>query len=147
MLQAIINFGPKVSIFTISLTQKISVHSYAEGSEHHSADGTSTYPDAQLAYLSGLEAEDGGVVAVISEDSDLLVYGCSAVVFKMDRYGNGEERELDNVFNTVGCVQSFNGVSISKKKKSLQDPSKTNITTKINLMKLEVNGVNSSTPM
>ncbi|XP_073154986.1 exonuclease 1-like isoform X4 [Henckelia pumila] len=103
--------------------------------------------DAQLAYLSGLEAEDGGVVAVISEDSDLLVYGCSAVVFKMDRYGNGEERELDNVFNTVGCVQSFNGVSISKKKKSLQDPSKTNITTKINLMKLEVNGVNSSTPM
>lgn len=44
--------------------------------------------DAQLAYLSGLEAEEDGVVAVISGDSDLLAYGCPAVVFKMDRYGN-----------------------------------------------------------
>ncbi|KAL0441969.1 UNVERIFIED_CONTAM: Exonuclease 1 [Sesamum radiatum] len=35
--------------------------------------------DAQLAYLAGLEAEEGGVVAVISEDSDLLAYGCPAV--------------------------------------------------------------------
>ncbi|XP_073281928.1 exonuclease 1 [Primulina huaijiensis] len=63
--------------------------------------------DAQLAYLSGLKAEEGGVVAVISEDSDLLAYGCPAVVFKMDRYGNGEEIVLDKVFNTVGCVPSF----------------------------------------
>lgn len=35
--------------------------------------------DAQLAYMSGLEPENGGIVAVISEDSDLLVYGCPAV--------------------------------------------------------------------
>lgn len=35
--------------------------------------------DAQLAYLSGLEAVKGGVVAVISEDSDLIAYGCPAV--------------------------------------------------------------------
>lgn len=35
--------------------------------------------DAQLAYLSGLEAEQGGIDAVISEDSDLLAYGCPAV--------------------------------------------------------------------
>ncbi|KAL8042484.1 hypothetical protein ABFX02_09G054200 [Erythranthe guttata] len=64
--------------------------------------------DAQLAYLSGLEAEKGGIAAVISEDSDLLVYGCPAVVFKMDRYGNGEEIIMEKVFkNTVGSVPSF----------------------------------------
>ncbi|GFP99992.1 exonuclease 1 [Phtheirospermum japonicum] len=63
--------------------------------------------DAQLAYLSGLEAEQGGIAAVISEDSDLLAYGCPAVVFKMDRFGNGEEIVLEKVFNTVGRVPSF----------------------------------------
>ncbi|PWA62320.1 5'-3' exonuclease family protein [Artemisia annua] len=46
--------------------------------------------DAQLAYLSSLEEDKGGIAAVISEDSDLLAYGCSSVVFMMDRYGNGE---------------------------------------------------------
>lgn len=35
--------------------------------------------DAQLAYLSGLEEQKGGVVAVITEDSDLMAYGCKAV--------------------------------------------------------------------
>lgn len=35
--------------------------------------------DAQLAYLSSLEAEEGGIAAVITEDSDLLAYGCQAV--------------------------------------------------------------------
>ena len=35
--------------------------------------------DAQLAYLSSLGEEEGGIVAVISEDSDLLAYGCPAV--------------------------------------------------------------------
>ncbi|KAL8488061.1 hypothetical protein ACS0TY_024369 [Phlomoides rotata] len=55
--------------------------------------------DAQLAYLSGLKTEQGGIVAVISEDSDLLAYGCPAVVFKMDRYGNGEEIVLEKVLS------------------------------------------------
>ncbi|KAL3818629.1 hypothetical protein ACJIZ3_004534 [Penstemon smallii] len=64
--------------------------------------------DAQLAYLSGLEAEKGGIVAVISEDSDLLAYGCPAIVFKMDKFGNGEEIVLDEVLNSVGSVPSFN---------------------------------------
>ncbi|KAL7192436.1 hypothetical protein ACSBR2_024300 [Camellia fascicularis] len=63
--------------------------------------------DAQLAYLSSLEAEKGGVVAVISEDSDLLAYGCPAVVFKMDRYGNGEEIVQNKVFVSASCVPSF----------------------------------------
>lgn len=35
--------------------------------------------DAQLAYLSTLKAEEGGIAAVISEDSDLLAYSCPAV--------------------------------------------------------------------
>ncbi|XP_022884887.1 exonuclease 1 isoform X2 [Olea europaea var. sylvestris] len=63
--------------------------------------------DAQLAYLSTLKAEEGGIAAVISEDSDLLAYSCPAIIFKMDRYGNGEEIILDKVLNAVGCVPSF----------------------------------------
>lgn len=35
--------------------------------------------DAQLAYLSSLDADKGGIAAVISEDSDLLAYGCTSV--------------------------------------------------------------------
>ncbi|CAL2262379.1 unnamed protein product [Prunus armeniaca] len=63
--------------------------------------------DAQLAFLSNLEAERGGIAAVITEDSDLVAYGCQAVVFKMDQYGNGEEMVLENVFNPVGRTPSF----------------------------------------
>ncbi|KAI7989775.1 Serine carboxypeptidase-like 51 [Camellia lanceoleosa] len=63
--------------------------------------------DARLAYLSSLEAEKGGIVAVISEDSDLLAYGCPTVVFKMDRYGNGEEIVQNKVFESASCVPSF----------------------------------------
>ncbi|EOA40006.1 hypothetical protein CARUB_v10008695mg [Capsella rubella] len=66
--------------------------------------------DAQLAYLSSLELKQGGIAAVITEDSDLLAYGCKAVIFKMDRYGKGEELILDNVFQAVDkkpCFQDF----------------------------------------
>jgi len=35
--------------------------------------------DAQLAYLSHLGVENGGVAAVITEDSDLIAYGCPDV--------------------------------------------------------------------
>ncbi|KAK2664481.1 hypothetical protein Ddye_003055 [Dipteronia dyeriana] len=63
--------------------------------------------DAQLAYLSSLEVEQGGIVAVITEDSDLIVYGSQATVFKMDRYGNGEELLLDKVFDSVTGTPSF----------------------------------------
>ncbi|CAH9104845.1 unnamed protein product [Cuscuta europaea] len=57
--------------------------------------------DAQLAYMASLKPEKGGIAAVITEDSDLLAYGCPAVVLKMDRYGNGEEFLLDKVFKSV----------------------------------------------
>lgn len=40
--------------------------------------------DAQLAFLS----RTGDVAAVISEDSDLLVFGCSSVLTKMDPTGH-----------------------------------------------------------
>ncbi|TYH01565.1 hypothetical protein ES288_A09G068800v1 [Gossypium darwinii] len=63
--------------------------------------------DAQLAYLATLEAEKGGVVSVITEDSDLIAYGCPAVTFKMDRYGNGEELVLSKVFDSVSSKPSF----------------------------------------
>ncbi|GMP47948.1 hypothetical protein CsSME_00015478 [Camellia sinensis var. sinensis] len=63
--------------------------------------------DAQLAYLSSLEAEKGGIVAVTSEDSDLLAYGCPTVVFKMDRYGNGEEIVQNKVFESASRMPSF----------------------------------------
>ncbi|KAJ2826608.1 hypothetical protein GGI24_002868, partial [Coemansia furcata] len=39
--------------------------------------------DAQLAYL---EAQ-GLIVAAISEDSDLIAYGCRNIIFKLDQYG------------------------------------------------------------
>ncbi|KAJ0962745.1 hypothetical protein J5N97_027867 [Dioscorea zingiberensis] len=63
--------------------------------------------DAQLAYLSNLDADKGGIDAVITEDSDLIAYGCQAVIFKMDRYGKGEELLLDRVFNSVSGELSF----------------------------------------
>ncbi|XP_073127905.1 uncharacterized protein [Henckelia pumila] len=104
---------------------------FLQWSEHHKklgnfSQGTLIFfapyeADAQLAYMSGLEVEDGGVLAVILEDSDLLAYGCPAIVFKTVRYGNGKEIALDNVFNSVGCVPSFNGVSITKKKRIHQE--------------------------
>ncbi|WOL03830.1 exonuclease 1 [Canna indica] len=63
--------------------------------------------DAQLAYLSSLEPDQGGIAAVITEDSDLIAYGCQAIIFKMDRYGNGEEIMTERIFNTISDGLSF----------------------------------------
>ncbi|KAI9138630.1 PIN domain-like protein [Paraphysoderma sedebokerense] len=41
--------------------------------------------DAQLAFLDKHDI----VQAVITEDSDLLVFGCRKVIFKLDKYGEG----------------------------------------------------------
>ncbi|KAJ3692785.1 hypothetical protein LUZ60_011880 [Juncus effusus] len=57
--------------------------------------------DAQLAYLSNLDIKSGGISAIITEDSDLIAYGCPAVIFKMDKFGNGEEFLAEKVFSTV----------------------------------------------
>lgn len=49
--------------------------------------------DAQLAFLS----HTGYVHSVISEDSDLLPFGCKRVLFKMDGDGNGKEIQLSDL--------------------------------------------------
>ncbi|GFR51468.1 hypothetical protein Agub_g13877 [Astrephomene gubernaculifera] len=43
--------------------------------------------DAQMSYL----ALRGDVHAVLTEDSDMLAYGCPRVLYKLDRSGSGEE--------------------------------------------------------
>uniref|UniRef100_N1QZI2 Exonuclease 1 n=1 Tax=Aegilops tauschii TaxID=37682 RepID=N1QZI2_AEGTA len=66
--------------------------------------------DAQLAYLATLDADQGGIAAVITEDSDLIAYGCTAIIFKMDRFGNGEEFIMEKTLETVKdglCFQDF----------------------------------------
>lgn len=49
--------------------------------------------DAQLAYLY----QTGKVQMVITEDSDLLVFGVKKVFFKMDRSGNGFEVDMERI--------------------------------------------------
>ncbi len=46
--------------------------------------------DSQLTYLQN----EGIVDFVITEDSDLLVFGCERVLFKLDDAGNGKLIEL-----------------------------------------------------
>jgi len=55
--------------------------------------------DAQLAYL----ATTGGIADfVISEDSDLTLFGCQKIVFKLDANGNGVLYEKTNLHLCLG---------------------------------------------
>ena len=49
--------------------------------------------DAQLAYLF----KQGKIDLVITEDSDLLLFGASKVFFKMNTQGRGFEIDLGNL--------------------------------------------------
>ena len=49
--------------------------------------------DAQLTYLQ----KENIVDFVITEDSDLLVFGCQRVFFKMDDSGNGKLIDLNDL--------------------------------------------------
>jgi exonuclease-1 len=49
--------------------------------------------DAQMAYLSLV----GVVSAIITEDSDLLLFGCKRVLFKLDKDGNTDEICIDRL--------------------------------------------------
>eukprot|EP00803_Ostreobium_quekettii_P003128 evm.model.scf_115EXC.4 EVM.evm.TU.scf_115EXC.4 scf_115EXC:28666-34216(-) len=49
--------------------------------------------DAQMAYL----ATTGEVHAVVTEDSDMLAYGCQRVLFKMDKMGEGQQILLSDL--------------------------------------------------
>ncbi|XP_053768917.1 exonuclease 1 isoform X2 [Desmodus rotundus] len=92
--------------------------------------------DAQLAYLS----KAGIVQAIITEDSDLLAFGCKKVILKMDQVGNGLEidqarlgmcRQLGGVFTEEkfrymcilsGCdyLSSLRGIGLAKACKVLR---------------------------
>ncbi|KAM4729368.1 exonuclease 1 isoform 2-T3 [Anableps anableps] len=92
--------------------------------------------DAQLAYLT----KSGFAQAVITEDSDLLAFGCKTVILKMDKHGNGIEidqnnlgrcRSLGNVFTEekfrymcilAGCdyLPSLHGIGLGKACKLLR---------------------------
>ncbi|XP_067844387.1 exonuclease 1 [Heptranchias perlo] len=92
--------------------------------------------DAQLAYLNKI----GIAQAVITEDSDLLAFGCKKVVLKVDKYGNGLEidkaqfgkcKQLGDVFTEEkfrymcilsGCdyLASIHGIGLAKACKLLR---------------------------
>ncbi|KAM4861901.1 exonuclease 1 isoform 2-T5 [Thomomys bottae] len=92
--------------------------------------------DAQLAYLN----KAGIVQAVITEDSDLLAFGCKKVILKMDQLGNGLEidqarlgmcKQLGDVFTEEkfrymcilsGCdyLSSLRGIGLAKACKVLR---------------------------
>ncbi|KAL8615225.1 hypothetical protein ACOMHN_050266 [Nucella lapillus] len=62
--------------------------------------------DAQLAYLN----KAGIAQIIITEDSDLLLFGCEKVIFKMDFYGNGvliERRRLNEVVDIQDGFYTF----------------------------------------
>lgn len=56
--------------------------------------------DAQLTHL----INTGKAEAVVTEDSDLLAFGCSKCVYKIDRYGNGVEISLDQVLHDEASI-------------------------------------------
>ncbi|XP_009866521.1 PREDICTED: exonuclease 1 [Apaloderma vittatum] len=92
--------------------------------------------DAQLAYLN----KTGMVQAIITEDSDLLAFGCKKVLLKIDKFGNGLEidqarlgncKQLGNVFTEEkfrymcilsGCdyLSSIHGIGLAKACKLLK---------------------------
>ncbi|KZS14383.1 putative Exonuclease 1 [Daphnia magna] len=59
--------------------------------------------DAQLAYL----AVQGIAHLIITEDSDLLAFGCPRVLFKMDQNGSGVLIEKDKLFLSLGGRAEF----------------------------------------
>ena len=90
--------------------------------------------DAQLAFL----AKSGLADFVITEDSDLTLFGCQKILFKLDSAGNGVLYERQNLhlcfglkadsFNftkfrhmciMAGCdyLQSLHGIGLGKSKK------------------------------
>ncbi|KFW00244.1 Exonuclease 1 [Eurypyga helias] len=92
--------------------------------------------DAQLAYLN----KAGMVQAIITEDSDLLAFGCKKVFLKIDKFGNGLEinqaqlgncKQLGSIFTEEkfrymcilsGCdyLPSIHGIGLAKACKLLK---------------------------
>ncbi|CAG5131319.1 unnamed protein product [Candidula unifasciata] len=62
--------------------------------------------DAQLAYLNLRGIAD----IIVTEDSDLLLFGCEKIIFKMDLFGNGiliEKSRLNEVLSIKGGFYTF----------------------------------------
>ncbi|KAL3872707.1 hypothetical protein ACJMK2_035913 [Sinanodonta woodiana] len=59
--------------------------------------------DAQLAYLN----KCGIAQIVITEDSDLLLFGCERVLFKMDHFGNGLLIERSDLNEVIEIQEGF----------------------------------------
>ena len=78
-----IDITPQIAYEFITALRKLEVEYYVAPYE----------ADAQLAYLYLTKK----VQMVITEDSDLLVFGVKKVFFKMDRAGNGFEVDLDRI--------------------------------------------------
>lgn len=57
--------------------------------------------DAQLAFLN----KKGIAQVVITEDSDLMLFGCSKVLFKLDLTGNGLLIESEKLAAAMGCKE------------------------------------------
>ena len=58
--------------------------------------------DAQLAYLIKSKLVD----AIITEDSDLLCFGCETVLYKLDLTGRCQKVEQKNI-SKVSCIKGF----------------------------------------
>lgn len=64
--------------------------------------------DAQLAYLQSIPAQLGGVCAVITEDSDLVAFGTTRILFKCTQDGYAKEFTAERAF-AVGNGSSMKG--------------------------------------
>src|SRR5579859_6743838 len=56
--------------------------------------------DAQLAYLEKM----GTIQAIVTEDSDLLVFGCRTLLLKMDQFGECVEIKRERFANVKGSI-------------------------------------------
>ncbi|KAI8076846.1 PIN domain-like protein [Halteromyces radiatus] len=66
--------------------------------------------DAQLAFL----CQTGLVSAVITEDSDLLVFGCPTVLLKMNAYGDAVQIRQKDIFQKVNQDIDFTNWNLMK---------------------------------
>ena len=71
--------------------------------------------DAQLAYLCQLSPENGGVDAVITEDSDLVAYGCDIILFKCSLDGTVQQLRREVLF---GLTNNTRSIRIVKEERS-----------------------------
>lgn len=57
--------------------------------------------DAQLAYLNKIELAE----YVLTEDSDLILFGCRKILFKLDLFGNCDLVEIEKLHMAMDCAK------------------------------------------